>query len=226
MTGHPATDGDLLPRAAAQLVIVFEQIGAEHQALAAEAEKITATERRGTVNRMVERIAQAAHILHHTVNLLATVHGLRGLGIERQFSKDGNGRDYSPLNALGDPSETLFEAAELLQAVADTLGKTYTPTRKYPGLARARCPQQMRTALASLRTALELVCADLVAGHDEEGAAECTPAIEFLSELADRVCCAVPAQGASPTAEEVAAAIRGNPEIARAAAAALATMPA
>ncbi|MEU7648065.1 hypothetical protein [Streptomyces huasconensis] len=37
------------------------------------------------------------------------------------------------------------------------------------------------------------------------------------------ICRAVPAQGAGPTAEEDAAAIRANPDIARAAAAALAT---
>ncbi|MEV0472531.1 hypothetical protein [Streptomyces prunicolor] len=222
MTEHPTTDDDLLSRAAAQLVTVFEQFGAEHQALAAEAEKITATARRGTVNRMAECIAQAASTLSHAVNLLATVRGLRGLGIDRQISTDANGRDYSPLKALGHPSQTLFEAAELLEAVAGVLGKAYTPTRKYPGLARARCPQQVGTALASLRTALELVCADL-AGDDEEAAAEFTPALEFLSELADRVCRTVPAQGAAPTADEVATGIRADPDIARAAAAALET---
>lgn len=212
-----------MPRAAAQLVTVFEQLGAEHQALTAEAGKTTAKERRGTVHRMAECIAQAAYTLNHTVNMLATVHGLRDLGIDRKFSKDAEGRDYSPLNTLGYPGETLYEAAGHLQEVARTLDKAYTPTRKHAGLARARCPQQMRTALTSLRTALDSVCADLAAGHDEEAATEYAPTLKFLSELEDRVCRTVPAQGAGPTADEVAAAIRANPDIARAAAAALET---
>ncbi|MER0443156.1 hypothetical protein ABR738_00950 [Streptomyces sp. Edi4] len=43
----------------------------------------------------------------------------------------------------------------------------------------------------------------------------------FLGTLEDRVCRVVPAQAAGPTAEDVSAAILANPEIARAAAAAL-----
>ncbi|MEU1824207.1 hypothetical protein ABZ502_17490 [Streptomyces abikoensis] len=223
MTEHPAADDDRLPHAVTQLVIVFEQLGAEHKALAAEVEKTAAKERRGTVNRMVECVAQAGHTLNHIVNMLATVHGLKVLGIDQRLSKDADGRDYSPLLSLGHPGETLYEAAGLLQTVAHTLGKAYTPTRKHPALARARCPQQMATVLSSLRAALESVCADLAADMDVEAVDEYAPTLQFLSDLEDHVCRTVPAQGAGPTADEVAAAIRANPVIARAAAEALAT---
>lgn len=203
MTEHPAPDDNRLPHAVTQLVTVFEQLGAEHKALVDEAEKTAAKERRGTVNRMVDCIAQAGYTLNRIVNMLATVHGLRVLGIDRQFSKDADGRDYSPLNSLGYPGETLYEAAGHIQAVAHTLGKAYTPTRKHPSLARARCPQQMRTVLASLRSALESVCADLAADQDVEAVDEYTPTLKFLSELKDRVCRTVPAQGAWPSSEHV-----------------------
>ncbi|MBV7674277.1 hypothetical protein STHAL_33055 [Streptomyces halstedii] len=222
MTEHPAPD-DCLSRAAAELVTVFEQLGAEHQALTAEAKEITSKERRGTVHRMAERIAQAGRALDEIVSMLATVHGLRVLGIDSQLSKDADGRDYSPLNTLGSPGDTLYEAASHIREVARTLGKAYTQTRKRPGLARARCPRQMRTVFASLRAALDSVRAELVASHDEEAATECTPTLEFLCALEARVCRAVPTQGAGPTADEVVAAIQADPDIARAAASALET---
>lgn len=47
--------------------------------------------------------------------------------------------------------------------------------------------------------------------------------LEAESDLEDRVCRTVPVQAAGPTADEVAVAIRANPDIAREAAAALAT---
>ncbi|MFF8717056.1 hypothetical protein ACF07T_37335 [Streptomyces sp. NPDC015184] len=222
MTQHPA-DNDCLTRATAQIVTVFEQLGAEHKALTAEAEQTTAKERRGTIYRMTECLAQAAHVLKHTVGLLATVHGMRELGISRQFSKDADGHDYSPLNTLGDPDQILYEAESYLQEVAYKLDKAYAPTRKYPGLATARCPSQMKQALYSLRTALETVSTDLHSHYDEEAAGEHSSILTLLSELEDRVCRIVPAQSSGPTADEVAAAIRANPHIARAAAAALKT---
>ncbi|MFF8387855.1 hypothetical protein ACF053_30020 [Streptomyces kanasensis] len=203
MTEHPAVDRDRLPHAVTQLVTVFEQLGAEHKALVAEAEKTTAKERRGTVNRMAEGVAQASYTLSHIVNTLATVHGLKVLGIDRQFSKDADGADYSPLNSLGHPGETLYEAAGHLQAVAHTLGKAYTPTRKHPALARARCPQHLGTALTSLRAALESVCADLADDQDVEAVTEYTPNLAFLSDLKDRVCRTVPPQGAWPSSKHV-----------------------
>ncbi len=223
MTGHPATDHDRLPHAVTQLVTAFEQLGAEHKALVAEVAKTTAKERRGTVNRMAEGVAEAGHTLSHIVNMLATAHGLRVLGIDRQVSKDADGRDYSPLYSLGHPGQTLYEVAGELDKLAHILGKAYTPTRKHPVLARARCPQHLGAALISLRAALESVCAVLVVGQDVEAVTEYTPTLEFLSELEERVCRTVPAQGAGPTADEVAAAIWANPDIARAAAAALST---
>ncbi|MFD3315810.1 hypothetical protein [Streptomyces sp. NPDC058656] len=223
MTETPATDHDRLPYAVAQLVTVFEQLGAEHKALTSEAAKTTAKERRGTVNRMAESVSQAGFTLGHIVNMLATVHGLKTLGIHQQFSKDADGCDYRPLSSLGHPLQTLHEAAVLLQTVAHTLGKAYAPTRKHPGLATARCPRQLGTALISLRAALQSVCADLAIYQDVEEVAEYAAVLEFLSELEDRVCPTVPTQGAGLTADEVAEAIRADPDIARAAAAALAT---
>ncbi|MFH8411427.1 hypothetical protein ACH4FX_42730 [Streptomyces sp. NPDC018019] len=62
------------------------------------------------------------------------------------------------------------------------------------------------------------MCADLAAGHDEEAVTEYTPVLKFLSDLEDRVCRTVLAQGVGPTSDEVAGAIRANPGIARAAA--------
>ncbi|MFD7868172.1 hypothetical protein [Streptomyces sp. NPDC059783] len=49
------------------------------------------------------------------------------------------------------------------------------------------------------------------------------PALTLLTNLEKRVCRPVPVQCTGPSAEEVADAIRSNPEIARAAAEALAT---
>ncbi|MEV7681480.1 hypothetical protein AB0O64_23445 [Streptomyces sp. NPDC088341] len=218
-TQQPAAD-DRIPFAVAQLVTVFEALGAEHQALMAEGEKTTAKERRGTVLRMGEDIATAAHTVNHTVEALATVHGMRSLGINRQFSKDGEGRDYSPLNTLGSAADTLFDVAGYLEAAADTLKKAYVQTRKHPALAVARCPRQMSVALSGLRVALETVCLDL--NNPDEAVAEYASTQELLSGLEKRVCCTVPAQGTGPTPDEVAAAIRANPDVARAAAVALA----
>ncbi|GHH26064.1 hypothetical protein [Streptomyces rubradiris] len=203
MTEHPAADRDRLLHAVTQLVTAFEQLGAEHKALVAEVETTAAKERRGTVNRMAEAVAQAGHTLSRIVNMLATVHGLKSMGIDRQFSKDADGGDYSPLNSLGHPGETLYEAAGYLQAVAHTLGKAYTPTRKHPALARARCPQHLGTALTSLRAALESVCADLADDQDVEAVTEYASTLAYLTELKDRVCRTVPAQGAWPSSKHV-----------------------
>ncbi|MET9658153.1 hypothetical protein [Streptomyces sp. NPDC006510] len=220
-TQHPASE-DRIPFTVAQLVTVFENLGAEHQALMAEAEKTTAKERRRTVLRMGEGIATAAHTVNHTVGVLAAVHGMRALGINRQFAKDCDGRDYSPLNTLGSPAETLFDTARFLDTAAATLKKAYSPTRKHPDLADARCTRQMRAALSGLRVALETVCLDL--NDADEAVAEYASAQKLLSELEERVCHTVPAQGTGPTPDEVAAAIRANPDVARAALVALAAV--
>ncbi|WP_331741351.1 hypothetical protein OG760_37360 (plasmid) [Streptomyces sp. NBC_00963] len=220
MATQQPTAEDCIPFAVAQLVTVFENLGAEHQALMAEGEKTAAKERRGTVLRMGEGIASAAHTVNQTVGVLAAVHGMRALGINRQFAKDSEGRDYSPLNTLGSPAETLFDVAGYLDAAANTLKKAYGQTRKHPGLAVARCPRQMSVALSGLRVALETVCLDL--NDTDEAVAEYASAQEMLSELEKRVCRPVPAQGTGLTPDEVAAAIRANPDVARAAAVALA----
>ncbi|WP_431984152.1 hypothetical protein [Streptomyces qinglanensis] len=73
----------------------------------------------------------------------------------------------------------------------------------------------------SLGAALEAVCADL-ATDDAEVAQDYDATQALLARLEDRVCHTVPAQAAGPSAEEVAAAIRADPVVARAAAAALA----
>lgn len=221
-TQQPAAAEDRVRSAVAALTTVFENLGAEHQALMAEEGKTSARERRGTVVRMGEGIAQTARTVSLTIGVLATVHGLRALGIDQQFSKDAEGRDYSPLLSLAGSTETLYDAVTHLGEAAATLGRAYAPTKKHPGLAVARCPKQMRVALSGLRAALDAVCADF-AEDDAEVAEDYASALTFLTELEERVCRTVPAQGAGPSAEEVVAAIRADPEVARAAAAALAT---
>ncbi|WP_186782520.1 hypothetical protein [Streptomyces sp. CBG9] len=209
--------------AAVALTTVFESLGAEHQALVSEAASTAARERRGTVTRMSEEIAQTASTVSSTIVELATVRGLRDLGIRRQFAKDGKGGDYSPLLTLADPVDTLYDIVHYLSEAADTLGRAYEPTKKNPGLAVARCPQQMTRAFSSLRAALDAVCADL-STHDAGVAEDHESTRRLLIQLKDRVCPTVPSQGTGPSAEEVATAIRADPEVARAAAAALAGM--
>ncbi|WP_098893640.1 hypothetical protein OHA57_39415 (plasmid) [Streptomyces anulatus] len=206
--------------AVAELTAVFENLGPEYQALSAEESRTSARERRGTVVRMGENVAQAARTVAATIGVLATVHGLRALGIDQQFSKDAEGCDYSPLGTLDSPSEALHDAVTYLEEAAATLGKAYAPTKKNPGLAVARCPQQMKAALSSLRAALTMVWAD--APEDDMDVEEQASVQTLLTELEQRVCRTVPAQGAGPSPEEVAAAIRADPQVARAAAAALA----
>uniref|UniRef100_UPI003F49486E hypothetical protein n=1 Tax=Streptomyces sp. CA-136453 TaxID=3240050 RepID=UPI003F49486E len=221
---QPASE-DRIRHAVAMLTAVFESLGAEHQALMAEAGKTSARERRGTVVRMGEDIAQAARTVSLTIGVLATVHGMRDLGVNQQFSKDAEGRDYTPLLSLANPSETLYDALVYLGEAATTLGRTYTPTKKHPGLAVARCPKQMKVALCSLRAAFEAVAADI--GDDDPEVAEDYAATQtFLIALEKRVCRTMPAQSTGPTPEEVLAAIRADPKVASAAAAALAALAA
>ncbi|MFJ4700591.1 hypothetical protein ACIP5N_21565 [Streptomyces sp. NPDC088768] len=206
-------------RAVTELTTVFENLGAEHQALKAQETTTSARERRGTVIRMVEDITQTTRTVASTIGTLATVHGLRSLGVSGQFSKDIDGHHYTPLPTLDSPAERLRDALDDLSEAATTLGKAYTPTKKHPSLAVARCPNHVKAALSSLRAALDAVCADLAADDPEiveDHAADRT----LLTELMERVCTVVPAQS-GPSAEEVVAAIRSDPNIARAAAAAL-----
>ncbi|MBF4138208.1 hypothetical protein [Streptomyces albidoflavus] len=205
------------------LTTVFESLGAEHQALVAEAEKTSVSERRGTVTRMYEEIAQTARTVSSSIIELATVRGLRDLDIRQQFSMDAEGCDYSPLVILTSPSEVLHDIANYLAEAAETLGRAYKPTKKYPGLAVARCPRQMKLVFSSLRAALDAVCTDL-STHDPEVTEDHTSTRRLLTELEDRVCPTIPSQSAGPSAEEVVTAIRANPAVARAAAAALARL--
>lgn len=222
-TQQPATAAveDGIRRAVAELTVVFENLGPEHQSLRAEEAETSAMERRGTVIRMGEDIAHAARTVSLTIGVLATVHGLRDLGVTYQFSKDAEGGDYSPLLALGGSAETLYDALTYLNVAATTLGKAYSPTKKHPDLAVARCPQQVKAALSSLRTALHAVFNDFAEGGSE-AAEDYASTHRFLTELEERVCPTVPSQRTGPTPEEVAAAIRADPEVRRAAADALA----
>ncbi|WP_217226013.1 hypothetical protein [Streptomyces anulatus] len=213
-----------MPYAVAQLVTAFEHLGPEHQALTEEAEEITGRERRGTANRMVEGVAQAGYTLSRIVSTLATAHGLKALGIDQQHSKDADGHNYTPLTCLGDPAELLCDAVGHLQVVANLLSKAYEPSRRNSDLARARCPEHLRTVLSSLRSALELLCVDLAAAQDVEAVTEYAPTVELLGALEKRLCPTVPAPRSSPTADDVAAAIRADPDVARVAAEALAAI--
>ncbi|MFJ4710074.1 hypothetical protein ACIP6I_35315 [Streptomyces anulatus] len=197
----------------ADLTIVFENLGPEYKALRAEEAKTSARERRGTVVRMGENVAQAARTVAASIGVLATVHGLRALGIDQQFSKDAEGCDYSPLGRLDSPSETLHDAVTYLEEAAVTLGRAYTPSKKNHGLAVARCPQQIKAALSGLRAALDAVSADVP--EDDIDVEEHASVKTLLIEMEQRVCRTVPAQGAGPSPEEVAAAIRADPEVAR-----------
>ncbi|MGA5643302.1 hypothetical protein ACPCTN_31750 [Streptomyces cinereoruber] len=183
-------EDDGVRRAVAHLTTVLENLGPEHQALRTEEAKTSARERRGTVIRMGEGIVQAARAVALTVEALATVHGLLDLGVTWRFSKTADGGDYTPLPSLPDSTETLYQALTYLDEASVALGKAYTPTKKHPGLAVARCPEQMQVALTSLRAAMEAVCADVA---DAETTAEYAPALTFLDELKDRVCRPVPA---------------------------------
>ncbi|MFD9872086.1 hypothetical protein ACFXI8_26345 [Streptomyces niveus] len=212
---------DSLHAIAMDLLAAFEGIGPEHHALTAEARETTATERRGTLRRMIQAIADATSILAQSVDLVAKSYGLYELGINRQMSRGDDGGDYSALILLGDPDETLYEAALSVQTAVQLLGEAYKPTKKYPGLATARRPQEITKTLTSLRRALTALSNVLVARGQLEDSAEFTPCIEFLGELETRTCIAVPPQRSGPTAEDVTAAILADPEIARAAATAL-----
>ncbi|MFE4829825.1 hypothetical protein [Streptomyces sp. NPDC056672] len=203
------------------LLAAFEALGAEHQALTAEEKEITATERRGTVRRMIQSITDASRTLARSVDQVATVYGLREFGIDRRMAKGIDGCDYSPLLTVGDPDERLYGAATDVEFAGRRLGEAYKPTKKYPGLAVARRPQEMRTVLSSVRGALTGLTAELAARELAESAAEFESTIAFLGELETQTCSVVPAQASGLTADAVTAAILADPEIARAAAAAL-----
>ncbi|WP_187767607.1 hypothetical protein [Streptomyces cacaoi] len=222
MITQPADDR--IRSAVADLISTFENLGAEHEALAAEEAKTSAKERRSTVARMVDGIAQTSRTVSASITALATVQGLRALGIVRQRSRDADGRDYTPLTCLADPTETLYDSVTYLGEAADHLERTYAPTKKHPSLAVARCPTQMRVALTSLRTALDAVCAE-VGEDDAEVAEDHAEAHTLLTELEVRVCRTTPAQDVGPSADQVVSAILSDPKVARAAAEALAATP-
>ncbi|MFJ2110736.1 hypothetical protein ACIOEX_02215 [Streptomyces sp. NPDC087850] len=232
MTKHTAPGRDALRDVAVEredglrviamsLLAAFECLGAEHQALVEEEKETTVTERRGTVRRMIQSITDASRTLVRSVDEVARVYGLREFGIDRQMAKSADGCDYSPLLAMGDPGEVLYETARYVEAVVQRLGEAYKPTKKYPGLAVARRPQEMRIALSSLRGALTGLSAELGAHDLTEDADEFDPCIAFLGQLETRTCSVVQAKASGPTADAVIAAILADPEIARAAAVAL-----
>ena len=214
---------DGLRTVAMGLMAAFESLGAEHQALTAEEKGTTSTERRATVRRMIQSVTDASRTLVHSVDQVAKVCGLRELGINEQMAKGADGSDYGPLLALSDPDEALYEAATYIQAAVRRLSEAYKPTKKHRDLARARRPQEMGAVLSGLRTALIGLRSEVVARDLTDDDAEFDPCIASLDELEERMrlVAVVPAQPAGPTADAVAAAILADPDIARAAAAAL-----
>ncbi|MFI5987783.1 hypothetical protein ACIBEA_43885 [Streptomyces sp. NPDC051555] len=221
MTEQHPTGTEGLRAVAAALLVAFENLGAEHEALTEEEKATTAKERQGTVRRMIQSIVDADRTLAHSVDLVATVYGMRALCIRGQMTKGADGGDYRPLLSLGNPDEVLYETASYLQVVVQRLGEAYEPTKKYPGLAVARRPQEMRTVLSSLGAALAGLCAEMITIGLSEDPAEFDSCLAFLDELESRTCRLVPPQATGPTADDVTAAILASPEIARAAAAAL-----
>lgn len=212
---------DGLRTIATGLLAAFEGLGAEHEALTIEEKETTATERRGTVRRMIQAITDASRTLVCAIDQVATVYGLRELGINKQMAKGADGRDYSPLLCLGDPNEELYDTGTYIETAVQYLGEAYRETKKYPALATARHPQEMTTVLSSLRAALAGLRAELAARDRTADSTRFDSCIAALGELENRVCRVLPAQRPELTADDVTAAIRANPAIARAAAAAL-----
>lgn len=196
MTTEQDPEVDNLRTAVAALLAAFESLGPEHQALTAEETDTTAKERQGTVRRMLQSITDAGRILVHAMELLALAHGMRALGINHQMAKDSEGHAYSPLLRPGNPGEKLYEAMSYVQVAIVRLGEAYEPTKKYPALAVARQPQAVKTVLASLRTALTSLCAELTIRDPEEDITEFDGALGFLTELETRVCLTLPTQAA------------------------------
>ncbi|MFD7861403.1 hypothetical protein [Streptomyces sp. NPDC059783] len=167
-TPSSATAEDGLCRAVADLVVVFENLGPEHQALRAEEVRTAARERRGTLVRMGDGIHQAAHAVAVAIETLATADGLRDLGIHWQYSKTADGDDYTappgrteirfttPVSASG-PQQLagyagLFAALVLLRllpirmAIAGARAATHLP-------GRAALPQEAEAAFTAVRRA-------------------------------------------------------------------------
>lgn len=99
---------------------------------------------------MIQSIEDASRTLVCSVDELAKVHGFREFDINRRMAKGADGCDYSPLLTIGDPDEALYETATYVAAAAERQGEAYRQTKKYPALAIARRPQEMRTVLSSL----------------------------------------------------------------------------
>ncbi|WP_331720874.1 hypothetical protein OG306_40535 (plasmid) [Streptomyces sp. NBC_01241] len=208
----PSADGVLAISAA--LMTAWQHLAPEHQALAKEEKETTARERQGTLRRMRENLQDANNQMVFVLDHLATVHGMRALGLHGQHSQDRSGNDYSPLLPVGDPDEKLCEAATILGVAIGNLDKAYVPTQKYPALARCRCPQSMRQLFAGLRDAVTAMCAELMTRDLADGAPELEPWKGFLDELEARVCpiLTLPDQAAWPLSKHVAVApeLRGK----------------
>ncbi|RZU28200.1 hypothetical protein EV284_6366 [Streptomyces sp. BK022] len=218
-TPVPAEDG--LRSAMAELTAVFENLGAEHEALMLEQSRTCGRERRSTVVRMDEAIASASDRVRFAADSLALVYGMRSLGISSpRFSKGAEGHDYPFLTPLGGSTDARFDVVEYLGEAVAHLVKAYEPTRDHPALAVARCPGQMKVVLSGLQSALDVVGAEFC--EDEVLAGECASARTVLAGLEERVFSAVPAQAVRQlSVEEMSAAIESDPELASAAAAAL-----
>ncbi|MEU6462222.1 hypothetical protein [Streptomyces sp. NPDC046976] len=177
---------------------------------------------------MHQELVEVARTMACAAGSLGAVYGMRALGILGQYPKDAEGKDYTPLAHIGDADETLAEVIEYLGVIAGKLGNVYVETVRSPGLAVARCPEAMQIVLANLRNALKELDAEGAsryvrsAGEAGEVREDIARNVAYLEALEQRVCprAQVPAQ-AGPSAEDVVAAIRRDPAIARAASAAL-----
>jgi hypothetical protein len=114
--------------------------------------------------------------------------------------------------------QKLYDAAEEVQDMVGELGKAYAPTKKYPTLATARCPQQMVEVLTSLRAAVSALRAESASDRDPS---ELDGLVGDLQNLESRICRTPSAQVTRLTPADIAEAIRSDPAVRAAAAAAL-----
>lgn len=215
---------DAVLGAAEALLRAYQSLGAEHQALAAEEKKEAQKERLGTLRRMKLNTQEASQVMVNGLNLLAMAHGMQALGLQGQASQDVHGNYYSPLPCVTDPHDHLYQASLCVARGAELLVKAYSPTKKYPSLAVARCPEAMSQVFAALRDTLAALCACMDDDEEEEAITGMGALTTRLEHLEKRTCSPVPAQRSKITADDVACSILADPEIAVAAREALARM--
>ncbi|WP_457033926.1 hypothetical protein [Kitasatospora sp. P5_F3] len=87
-----------------------------------------------------------------------------------------------------------YEAFDSLRTAADRLRQVYSPTRKYPALARPRFPQNTVSVVEHLRTAVTALTSGLATADLDEDTQELGASIlEILDQLQRNLRVAVPA---------------------------------